>query len=279
MSGTFSDTLSDAGAANALFWNALCGSGMAQALGVRDASAPALARFDAWYFGFYPYLERHIPFSRLAGRPVLEVGLGYGSVSQRLAMAGVLYHGLDIAAAAVEMVRHRLRQNGLGGDVRQGSILDCPWPDAAFDHVVAIGCYHHTGDLPRAVAETRRVLRPGGAATIMVYSAYSYRRWLYWPATTARRLLVRRDNPEHATLNATAAERAAYDSGDGGEAAPLTEFLSASGLRRLLRDWSRVDIVRENIGSELFLKSLPRDWLLQVLGPLCGLDLYCHAVK
>jgi SAM-dependent methyltransferase len=269
--------MSDISVANAGFWNELCGSQAARALGIADASVAALARFDRWYFEFYPYLERHIPFGALAGRRVLDVGLGYGTVSQRLAECGALYHGLDIAANPVELVRHRLRQCAVAGEVTQGSILDCPWPDGYFDHVVAIGCYHHTGDLRRALAQTHRVLRGGGAANLMVYSAYSYRRWLRWPGATARRLIAERRGRE--VPAASLAERLAYDAAASGGAAPETSFVSARALREMMRDWSRVSIVRENIGSESILAAMPRGWLLAGLGPWCGLDLYCSAVK
>ena len=175
------------------------------------------------------------------------------------------------------MVRHRLQQSALAGEVRRGSILDCPWPDGAFDYVVAIGCYHHTGDLRRALAETHRVLRPGGGVTLMVYSAYSYRRWLHWPLVTARALVAERRGREAPVVRR--AERAAYDASGSGTAAPETSFVSAAALRAMMRDWRGVEVVRENIGSELLPPAMPRRWLLAALGPWCGLDLYCRAVK
>ncbi len=52
---------------------------------------------------------------------VLEIGLGYGTVGQLLAQAGAVYHGLDIAAGPVEMMRQRLRWEGLEGEARAGS--------------------------------------------------------------------------------------------------------------------------------------------------------------
>jgi SAM-dependent methyltransferase len=269
--------MSDASTANASFWNELCGSGLARALGVTDDSPASLERFDRWYFEFYPYLASHIPFAALAGKRVLEVGLGYGSVAQRLAEIGAVYHGLDIAAGPVAMVQHRLAQKGLTGDVRQGSVLACPWPDALFDHVVAIGCYHHTGDLRHALAETRRVLRPGGGATIMVYAAYSYRRWARWPIATARSWLAERTGGR--LPHATAVERAAYDADSSGHAAPETVFVSAAWLRNEMRDWRRVEIASENIGAEAFLRHFPRRFLLAALGPWCGLDLYVRAAR
>jgi SAM-dependent methyltransferase len=269
--------MSDIPAANASFWNELCGSTGARALGIADASPAELARFDRWYCEMYPYLDRHIPFDELAGKRVLEVGLGYGSVAQRLAATGALYHGLDIAAAPVAMARHRLSIAGVSGDVRQGSILDCPWPDAVFDYVVAIGCYHHTGNLAGAVAETHRVLAPGGGVTMMVYNAYSYRRWVLWPLATARALLAERSGQLPPSV--TDAERAAYDTDASGNAAPETVFVSAGYLRRIMRDWSCVSVMRENVDLPGTLRHLSRRWLLPILGPWCGLDLYCRAVK
>jgi 2-polyprenyl-3-methyl-5-hydroxy-6-metoxy-1,4-benzoquinol methylase len=38
----------------------------------------------------YPYLDKHLRLAELSGRKVLEVGLGYGSVAQRLAQHGAI---------------------------------------------------------------------------------------------------------------------------------------------------------------------------------------------
>jgi 2-polyprenyl-3-methyl-5-hydroxy-6-metoxy-1,4-benzoquinol methylase len=77
-------------------------------LGIADRSAASLAIFDAWYFRLYPYLDKHLRPAELSGRKVLEVGLGYGSVAQRLARQGAIYSGFDIATGPVELVNHRL---------------------------------------------------------------------------------------------------------------------------------------------------------------------------
>ena len=110
--------------ANENFWNELCGTQLANAIGVTDSSPASLKKFDDWYFDFYPYLFDHIPFDKLKNMDVLEVGLGYGTVSQRLAECGAKYQGLDIAASPVSMANHRLKQNGIAGAAIQGSILE-----------------------------------------------------------------------------------------------------------------------------------------------------------
>lgn len=262
-------------AANMAFWDELCGTAHARALGVVDASAPSLKRFDDWYFAFYPYLLHHVRPEACVGKRVLEVGLGYGTLAQRLAERGAIYQGLDIAAGPVAMVNHRLAQAGRLGAARQGSILQCPFAGASFDRVVAIGCFHHTGDLARALAETHRVLAPGGSACIMVYNAYSYRRWLRWPFATLRYFAW--DKLGLGRRGAAAAdERAAYDIDSSGAAAPETVFVSAGELRRLAAHWSHVEVRRENIGGELILSRIDRGLLLRWCGPWAGLDLYAE---
>src|SRR3954453_6260575 len=162
---------------NASFWDELCGSSLARSLGVTDASPESLRRFDAAYMASYPYLPHYLEHP-LAGAEVLEIGLGYGTLSPERMARGASYHGVDIAEGPVEMVRHRLRL--VGGDdaetrVLQGSALALPFGDERFDYVFTIGCLHHTGDLPRAVEEVRRVLKPGGTAVVMLYNLHSYR--------------------------------------------------------------------------------------------------------
>lgn len=260
---------------NQQFWNELCGTQLAKSLDITDNSPPSLKRFDDWYMNFYPYLNRHVQFKELHGRDVLEVGLGYGTVAQRIMEAGAHYHGLDIAEGPVQMVRHRLRQNNLEGEARRGSILECPYPDETFDHVIAIGCYHHTGNLSRALEETRRILRPGGKAMVMVYSAYSYRRWLLWPRATVRYFCWDKLGIGAPGV-ASAEERAGYDVNTTGNAAPETVFVSAGHIRRMAAQWQECHVYRENIGAEGVFGRIDRNRLLATLGPIFGLDLYCH---
>src|SRR3954453_16090183 len=82
---------------NAAFWDELCGTLFAQSLGITDRSPASLRRFDAAYMALYPYLEAQLPRAARPGEKLLEIGLGYGTVSQKLAESGFAYHGLDIA--------------------------------------------------------------------------------------------------------------------------------------------------------------------------------------
>jgi 2-polyprenyl-3-methyl-5-hydroxy-6-metoxy-1,4-benzoquinol methylase len=272
-----SPTQSETDRRNAEFWNELCGSHAAKVLGMTGSDRASLAKFDRWFFQFYPYVDRFIPFPALKDKDVLEVGLGYGSVSQRIAEHGARLTALDIAQGPVVGVNHRLAQCGLPGKAVQGSILDPPFPPESFDYVISIGCFHHTGNLPLAIAQTAKLLRFGGKATIMTYSATSYMRWLREPGRTWRYVLsVATGDPP--PLPFETPEQ--YDVNSKGEAAPETVLLSKIHFKRLLRSHFRtVSVSRANAVSLYPLHALPRSFWLKTLGGSAGLDLYACAQK
>jgi SAM-dependent methyltransferase len=260
---------------NAEFWDELCGSPLARVLDIRDASPGELVRFDAAYFALYPYLLGYFPSERVAGKRVLDVGLGYGTLAEALARRGADYHGLDIAPGPVEIVRHRLA--GVPGarpeQVRQGSVLELPFPDASFDLVVSIGCLHHTGDLFGAIEEVRRVLRPGGDLVLMVYNRRSLRRLLAAPVAAVRHR-GRRESAEEAL-------RARYDGTADGTAPPHTDFVTAAEVRGLLHGMRGVRVDRRNIDHvRVGPRAISRERLMRLgVDRLLGLDLYATAQR
>ena len=157
--------------------------------------------------------------------------------------------------------------------VQQGSALELPFPDASFDRVVSIGCLHHTGDLARAVAEVRRVLRPGGELLLMVYNRHSARRVLLWPLLAVRHRLVAGAPTPEAWL------RHANDGTADGDAAPHTDFVSVAELRGLLHGMHDVRIDRRSIDRvPLGPLEISRARLMRLgVDRLAGLDLYATA--
>ena len=270
----------DTDASNSSYWEEMCGTSAAKALGITGRDCESLQRFDTWYFEFYPYLDDFIDFADVRDKDVLEVGLGYGSVSQRLAESGARFTGLDIAAGPVAGVNHRLAQSGLPGKAIQGSVLKAPFENESFDVVVAIGCFHHTGDLERALDETRRVLRPGGRATIMVYNAASYIRWIRFPGRTLQYVYeVAKGERPPLSLDADA-ERGQFDLNADGNAAPETVLVSKTHFVRILsRRFRDVSVRRMNAALPWPLHVVPRDVTIALVGPMLGLDLYAQVRK
>jgi SAM-dependent methyltransferase len=266
---------------NQMFWNELCGTQFAKTLGVTDSSPASLRRFDDWYFMFYPYLPIHIPFDEMRGKRVLEVGLGYGTVSQRIAESGAHYFGLDIAEGPVAMVNHRLNQAGLNGKAVQGSILRAPFPEGDFDLLVAIGCLHHTGNLQMAIDECLRLLAPGGRLVFMVYYAYSYRRFFQAPRDTLVYALREMLGYRGVVGQSASVERAAYDTNEIGDAAPHTDWISIRSMRKMCRDFSAFSAKLENIDNGRPFEMFPprRELLKRWYPRWFGLDLYATATK
>jgi SAM-dependent methyltransferase len=249
-------------------------------LGITDSSPASLRRFDNWFFAFYPYLFLHVPFAEMRGKDVLEIGLGYGSISQLLAESGCRYRGLDIAPGSVDIVNLRMRQASLDGEAVTGNILNAPFEDNSFDYVVTIGCLHHTGDIERSIAECRRVLRPGGTLVMMLYYAYSYRRFYQARGETVRYFFRELGGYRGVVRGIKEHERAAYDTSANGEAAPHTDFISMKSLRYLCRDFRSITMRLENIEQAPPFRKRTRPELLKTRwAQICGLEIYATAVK
>ena len=263
---------------NRAFWDELCGTGLAQSLGITEITPESVFHFDEAYMGHYPYLARYLDDLQVEGREVLEIGLGFGTVGQILAQRGARYHGADIAAGPVAMMRDRLRWIGRtdDADAAQASALELPWPDETFDVVVSIGCLHHTGNLPQAVSEVHRILVPGGLAFVMLYNAHSFRQLVVVNRERLRAARAHRSSDERV--------RAMYDANTAGEAAPHVDFVSRRGVRELFGAFADVSIDSQNFDSltpSLAGRTLTirRELLLDNVARVLGLDLYIHARK
>ena len=268
---------------NAEFWNEICGTGRAKSLGISDVTPENLRRFDEEYLRFYPYLEKYVFPEDLKGKRVLEIGLGYGTLGQLLALQGCRYYGLDIAVNPVALMRYRfsLIRMESGHRVQVGSALEIPYRDATFDYVYSIGCLHHTGDLNRGIAEVHRVLAGGGKAIIMLYNRHSFRQMVHLPLLRLRRLIVGCFQSNNVSPGAAQWVRAFYDKNAKGEAAPHKDYVSRAQVRRLFREYRDVRIESQNF-DPLVLKDrllIRRERFLNNLARIAGVDLYITAVK
>ncbi|MFF2554212.1 class I SAM-dependent methyltransferase [Nocardia sp. NPDC058058] len=100
------------------------------------------------------------------GRRILDAGCGSGPLSAKLRDRGAIVSGIDASAAMVELARQRL---GSDADLWIANLAEpLPFPDAAFDDVVASLVLHYLRDWGPALAELRRVLTPGGRLIISV---------------------------------------------------------------------------------------------------------------
>ena len=122
------------------------------------------------------YLLAHLS----AGMDLLDVGCGPASITADLAerVAPGRVVALDAAAGALEAARATLRDRGLCEQVELtcGDVMALPFEDASFDVVHAHQVLQHLADPVGALAEMRRVTRPGGIVAVRdaVYSAMTW---------------------------------------------------------------------------------------------------------
>jgi ubiquinone/menaquinone biosynthesis C-methylase UbiE len=117
--------------------------------------------------------ERTIALARIVpGERVLEVGSGTGEIAMRAkARAGPhgSVAGIDPSLEMIVVARQKAARANLDIDYRVASVEALPFADAKFDKVLSSLMMHHLPEdlKPRALAEIRRVLKPGGRLLIV----------------------------------------------------------------------------------------------------------------
>ncbi len=102
----------------------------------------------------------------VASRRILDVGCGSGPLFAALRDRGAVVTGFDKSTGMLELARRRL---GSGADLRVADLGNpLPFPDGAFDDVVASLVLHYLEDWSAPLAELRRVLKPGGRLFVSV---------------------------------------------------------------------------------------------------------------
>jgi ubiquinone/menaquinone biosynthesis C-methylase UbiE len=113
-----------------------------------------------------PFLLPHLR----QGLRVLDCGCGAGSMTLELAervTPGEVV-GLDSEPRVLEQARELAATRGLGNvQFDQGDVYTLPYPDASFDALFSHALLSHLREPGRALAEMRRVLRPGGIAAVV----------------------------------------------------------------------------------------------------------------
>jgi SAM-dependent methyltransferase len=118
---------------------------------------------------YWHYRDTFFALLPPAGEATLEVGCGEGRVSRDLAARGHAMTAIDasptlLAAAAEAHPEGRyLLADG----------ADLPFADASFDLVVAYNSLMDILDMPRAIAEAARVMKPGGRLGMCVVHPFT----------------------------------------------------------------------------------------------------------
>ncbi len=178
-------------------------------------------------YALEPFIIDLAKFSETRGRRVLEIGVGLGSDHQRFAQAGADLFGIDLTERAVEHTSNRLGLFGLRSRLAVGDAERLDFADGFFDLVYSWGVLHHSPDTPKAVREVFRVLKPGGAARVMIYHKWSLVGLMLWARYAGLRL---RPWTSLAEIYSRYLE------------SPGTKAYTVAGARELFRDFANVRI-------------------------------------
>ena len=108
----------------------------------------------------------------LAGRRVLKLDLWNEAINTRILhwmeSEGAEVVGLDHSPVVAGRALRNSRQRGSAAGILRADIRELPFADDSFDFVYTMGTIEHIDEYRQAVAEVRRVLRPGGQTIIGV---------------------------------------------------------------------------------------------------------------
>ncbi|MGE4062936.1 MAG: class I SAM-dependent methyltransferase [Rhodospirillaceae bacterium] len=111
------------------------------------------------YWCLYDEILKFAPVLR--GKRIFVPGCGFGEDCIRLSHLGAEVHGTDLSADVIDVARTRAA-NFAAAPVKL-DVMPCEslaYPDDYFDAVVFVNILHHV-DIPRTIAETWRVTKPG----------------------------------------------------------------------------------------------------------------------
>jgi arsenite methyltransferase len=107
------------------------------------------------------------------GEDVLDIGSGPGflacEMAETVGSAGSVT-GLDASDAMLALASARARERAAGStpvEFGAGLATALPYPDHSFSAVVCTQVYEYVADMPTALAEAYRVLRPGGRLLVL----------------------------------------------------------------------------------------------------------------
>jgi SAM-dependent methyltransferase len=135
----------------------------------RDHWAQFADEWIAWarkpgHDAFWAYRAALIEFIGPGTGEALDVGCGEGRVSRALRECGYRVTATD----PVEALLHAAEETGSADAYELAAATDLPFHDGSFDLVVAYNLLMDVEDVPAAVRELRRVLRPSGTLFLSI---------------------------------------------------------------------------------------------------------------
>lgn len=160
--------------------------GAGRAAKVEDLFAAVAPRYDVindlQSLGMHRVWKRRLVAAATPrpGEVALDLCCGTGDVAFALAARGAVVTGIDFSPAMLAVARRRPGRPPV--TFVQGDAMALPVADASVDVVTVAYGLRNVADVGRALAEWRRVLRPGGRLVVLEFGKPPHLawRWLYF---------------------------------------------------------------------------------------------------
>ncbi len=93
---------------------------------------------------------------------VLDVGCGGGFTCEFIAKKGAIVSGIDLSDVSIETAKIHAKESDVIIDYRSGIAENLPYENDSFDVINCVDVLEHLKDVTIAIAEVKRVLKPGG---------------------------------------------------------------------------------------------------------------------
>lgn len=93
---------------------------------------------------------------------VLDIGCGGGFTCEFIAKKGAAVSGIDLSDVSIETANIHAKESDLNINYRSGTAENLPYENDSFDVINCVDVLEHLEDVAIAIAEVKRVLKPGG---------------------------------------------------------------------------------------------------------------------
>lgn len=193
---------------------------------------------------YAPWMAEVLRYAGSRDRDVLDVGSGQGIDVYEYASCGARVIGIDLTPRHVELAKRHLAASELAATFVEGDAETMPFPDDSFDLVSSNGVLHHTPNIEAALAECLRVLRPGGAFTVILYNRHSFH---YWVTQVLFRGLLSGELFRAGSMGGVLSS--GVEAGSRLGARPLVRVYSAREVREMLKSagFSSVEVFKRHL--------------------------------